>query len=530
MQISRLMRRFAASLAPLLLCLGAVSPAVHARTQDANVTPVVSFGTSTVTDKPAAQRGDMLLANDGNIYFVSSAGGKGLGAIGRLAPDGTLGVLYAFANSDEGVSSYASLIQGTDGNLYGTTFLGGTESGGVVFKVTLSGTYTVLRSFGQSKRDAVLPYAGLAQASDGNLYGTTLRGGAADKGTIFRISTTGDFAIIHEFAGGDGDNPEGTLIVGADGNLYGTTLQGGADGRGAVFKITTSGTYTLLYSFPSLGAFNSNGIATNTTGANPRAGLLLGADGNYYGTAYQGGANGYGTVFRMTPAGAVTVMHAFTGPSFGGAFPLGRVTQDAAGNFYGTTQLGGYVNKGTVWRIDTNGLFSMLHGMVDVGVDGSQLYASVLVTGNGLYGVSYSDLIAGSGYIFKIDTGTAGVLPIEISLSPTEITTGSSTTITWSSPGATVCAASGVWTGTTVTTSGTLSVTPASAGIYTYGLSCTDGAGVVRYGYTAVTVKAPPTEPVDGGGGAGAMTLPLLLLLAALLARKYFKEIPTACP
>ena len=529
MLISDRLRRLAATCSLALLCFIVQAPA-HARTQEANLVPIASFGASTLVDKPSAVRGNMLLADDGNIYFISSSGGKGGGAIAKLTPAGTLSVLYAPSSSDEGTSAFAGLMQATDGNLYGTTYLGGTKGGGTVFRVSLAGTFAVVRSFGQDKTDAILPYGGLLQASDGNLYGTTLRGGTNDKGTVFRLSLAGDFTIIHQFDGANGENPEGTLIIGSDGNLYGTTLQGGSSNRGTIFRVSTAGNFSSVYSFPALGAFNADGRAVNTTGANPRAALLLGADGNYYGTAYQGGANGWGTIFRMTPAGVVTVLRAFAGPNFDGGFPLASIVQDALGNLYGTTEQGGYLNQGTVWRINASGQFDVLHGFVNSGNDGAQPYAPVLLANNSIYGVSYSDSFSRSGAIFRLDTGSNGVLPIELSVSQAEIAFGSSAALTWASPTATACTAIGNWEGTTVAISGTLSVTPTSPGIYTYGLSCTDGAGVVRLAYTGLIVTAPPTQPVDGGGGTGALSVTLLLLLAALLFRKNLKEIFPACP
>jgi uncharacterized repeat protein (TIGR03803 family) len=360
------------------------------------------------------------------------------------------------------------------------------------------------------------------QTPDGMLYGTTLRGGSNDKGTVFRVSTSGDFAIIHSFNGQNGENPEGTLVLGADGNLYGTTLQGGDGGRGTVFKITTGGTITTLYSFASLGSFNAQGQATNATGANPRAGLLLAADGNFYGTAYQGGTAGFGTVFRMTPSGTVTALHAFTGPSFGGAFPLSSVTQDAAGNLFGTTEFGGYLNQGTAWRITPAGQFSLLHSFTGGVLDGYKPYASLLVVGSTLYGVTFADSTASAGAIFKLDQGTNGVLPIEFSVSATAIAYGASATLSWSSPTATSCTAGGAWSDT-IGTSGTLSVTPTAVGIYNYTVTCTDAASVARTATAALQVNAPALQPVDGGGsgGGGALTIPALLLLGALsLAKK----------
>jgi uncharacterized repeat protein (TIGR03803 family) len=526
MQFPSCLRRLAAALVPCLLAMGVASDA-RARTQEANLIGFVPLAVTTVTEAPSAIRGDMIRASDGNFYVVSSGGGTGRGVIARITPDGTLSVVHAMQTNDEGYSPYAGVIEGSDGNFYGTTYLGGSEGGGVIYKVAPDGTYTVLRALGQGKLDAVLPYAGLVQAQDGFLYGTTLRGGNNDKGTVFRLSTSGgDFSIIHHFDGANGENPEGALVVGADGNLYGTTLQGGSGNRGTVFRITTTGALTTLYSFPSLGAFNAQGQAINATGANPRAGLLLAADGNFYGTAYQGGTGGWGTVFRMTPAGAVTVMHAFSGPSFGGAYPLSGVSQDAAGNLYGTTEFGGYLNQGTAWRIDAAGQFGLLHSFSGGALDGYKPYGKLVVVGSDLYGVSFADSTSGAGAIFKLDQGTGGVLPVEFSVSSTAIDFGGSATLTWASPTASSCNSGGAWADT-IGTSGTLSVTPASVGIYTYTLTCTDGAGVVRTATAALQVRAPALQPVDAGGsgGGGALSVPALLLLGALaLGKKKSQE------
>ncbi|HXC58632.1 MAG TPA: choice-of-anchor tandem repeat GloVer-containing protein, partial [Steroidobacteraceae bacterium] len=285
--------------------------------------------------------------------------------------------------------------------------------------------------------------------------------------------------------------------------------------------ISTGGSLTRLYSFPSLGNFNALGLSTNATGANPRAGLLLAADGNYYGTAYQGGANGYGTVFKMTPAGVVTALHAFGGPPFASGFPLSSISQDAAGNLYGTTESGGYLNQGTAWRISPAGQYSLLHSFAGTLLDGSKPYGTLLVVGNSLYGATFSDSVGGAGAIFKLDLGSNGALPVEFSVSTTDIDVGASATLTWSSPTASTCTTGGAWSDT-VGTSGSLAVTPASAGIYTYTLTCTDGASVVRTASTAVRVKAPAAQPVDAGGsgGGGALSIPALLLLGALALRK----------
>jgi len=491
-----------------------------ARTQDANVIPLLSLGAVAATNYPVASRGDLLLASDGNFYFTGATGGANqIGAVARMTPGGVAITIHSFkGGTTEGQSPYSGVIQASDGNLYGTTYVGGDGNGGTVYRLTLDGTYSLLHSFKSDKTEAHFPYAGLMQASDGNLYGTTLRGGIDDKGTVFRVALDGTFTQLHEFNGDDGENPEGTLIQGSDGNLYGTTLQGGSDKRGTLFRMTTSGTLTSLYSFAALGKFSTAGVATNDTGANPRAGLLLAADGNFYGTAYQGGPIGYGTVYRATPAGVVTLVHAFEGPiASGGGFPLSTIVQDAAGNLYGTTERGGALNQGTAWRINSAGQFSVLHGFVGTNFDGSQPYATLRPFGGYLYAVTYTDLTYRSGALLKLDVGDGVNLPIEFSVTPTSIPVGTSANLTWSSPTATVCTTSGAWTDT-VGTQGSLVVTPAFAAIYNFLLSCTDGAGVVRYAYATLQVNAPPTDPVDGGGGGGgALSAPLLLLLGGTL-------------
>lgn len=528
MQLLPRLRRTAAVLIASLLVAGLVHRDALARTQEANLISVVPLSVSTVADAPSNIRGNLLMGSDGNIYAVSLAGGKGGGAIVRVTPDGTMTVLHAMNGSD-GYDAYAGLMQATDGNFYGTTYHGGEKGGGVVFRLTPDGTYTVLRHLGQNKQDAYFPYTGVVQGADGHLYGTTLRGGTSDKGTVFQITLPdAAFRIVHSFSGADGENPEGTLIVGSDGDLYGTTLQGGTESRGTIYRVNAaSGALTTLYSFPALGAFNDDGQATNATGANPRAGLLLAADGNFYGTAYQGGPEGWGTLFRMTPAGAVTLVHSFTGPLTGGAYPQASVSQDASGNLYGTTELGGSLHRGTAWRVSPTGQFSLLHGFTGGTFDGSNPYAGLLVAGNNIYGASLQGSMVGSinaGSIFRLDLGTGGALPVELSVSPVDITIGASVTLTWSAADATSCSTA-VMPGLTTWsdspgTSGTLSVTPSAPGPYVYMLTCTDSANVVRTAFAALAVRAPPSETVDGGGGGGALSVPVLLLLGALALRK----------
>src|SRR6202042_1701998 len=235
---------------------------------------------------------------------------------------------------------YSGLVQGSDGNIYGTTASGGTSGRGTVFKITPSGTESVLFSFPAGSSD---PYTGLIQGSDGNFYGTTGAGGATDDGTVFKITPSGTETVLHAFAktGSDGQTPYAGLIQGSDGNLYGTTYFGGANGNGTVFKVTPSGTETVLYSF----------AGGSSDGANPEAGVIQGSDGNFYGTTLQGGASGLGIVFELTPGGTETILHTFAGGGSDGANPSANLVQGSDGNLYGSTGAGGTSGNGTFFKV-----------------------------------------------------------------------------------------------------------------------------------------------------------------------------------
>lgn len=502
--------------------LGALAGAgtVHASTSQVNVSNVAILGSlETAVVRP---RGEPVLGSDGRVWFTSEAGGSnGLGTVAALSADGTtVSVIHSFLGAaTEGGSPYSGVIQATDGNFYGTTYIGGTKNLGTVYRVSPSGDFANLFSFTNDSQGGFLPYTGLVQHPNGDLYGTTLRGGANDAGTIFRITLAGTLTVLRSFAGADGKNPEGRLVVGADGALYGTTLIGGASDRGSVYRIAPDGSgFSTLYSFPSLGAFNSAGVATNATGANPRAGLTLGADGNFYGAAYQGGASGYGTVFRMTPSGSVTTLHDFNGAPFDGGYPLSLVNQLADGTLVGTTEKGGAAGNGTVWSLSPSGQFTNLHSLSLLPIDGGQSYVSLLPFNGQLLGLSTTDFTYSAGAMFRLERPTNGVLPITISTTPDQISTGGTVTLTWSATGYASCTSGGEWEGTTVALSGTQTFTPA-AGIRTWSLLCTDAAGALHNAYATTIVLAPATQPVDGGGdgsGGGAVDAALLAGLAGL--------------
>ncbi len=313
----------------------------------------------------------------------------GLGLFAATTVAQTYDIVKAF--SSEGLSPWAGLIQGTDGNLYGTTSSGG--GGGTIFKIDTSGSMlTTLHSFVNS--DGAYPYGGVIQGADGNLYGTTAQGGASDSGTIFKIDTNGTtFTTLHNFAGSDGAKPYGGLIQGTDGSLYGTTIEGGANNYGTIFKIDTNGsTLTTLHSF------------AGSDGWGPYAGLIQGTDGNLYGMTIQGGLQTLGTIFKIdTSATTFTTLHDFAYND--GAYPWAGLMQGTDGNLYGTTTVGGTSGLGTIFKIDTNGaMLTTLHSFV--GSDGAGPYGGLIqATDGNLYGTTTGYGTSSYGTVFKIDTG-----------------------------------------------------------------------------------------------------------------------------
>ena len=222
-----------------------------------------------------------------------------------------------------------------------------------MFKVTPAGVETVLYSFEgnggvSGSADGAQPQAGLILASDGNFYGTTYQGGTYNYGTVFRITPAGaEWVLLDSFArsiGGasDGANPQAGLVQGIDGNFYGTASVGGTTNGGTVFRVTPAGVETVLYSFSEAG--------NSTDGYDPVAGLILASDGNFYGTTLHGGVYDPGTAFRVTPDGVETVLYSF-GNNADGSYPHGGLLQGADGNFYGTTYSGGASGEGTVFKL-----------------------------------------------------------------------------------------------------------------------------------------------------------------------------------
>lgn len=277
----------------------------------------------------------LVLATDGNFYGTAYSGGaSNKGGVFRITPDGKFTPLYSFCSQVEcsdGAEATASLVEGIDGNLYGTTYgvttFGEPETCGTIFKITPSGSLTALYRFTGSS-DGCNPYTQLTQGKDGDFYGTTYNKGTVGChcGSVFKVTSQGKLTALHDFNLTDGAYPAGALIVGNDGNFYGTTSYGGSDYGGTVYKMTPEGTVTTLYNFVSV--------------FDPMDPVALGTDGNFYGTTLQGGNFELGDIFQLTPGGVLTNLYYFLGGD-DGYIPYGALLQATGGMFYSTTFGGG---------------------------------------------------------------------------------------------------------------------------------------------------------------------------------------------
>ena len=300
------------------------------------LTTLYSFTGSTDGGDPEA---GLVHGSDSNFYGTTFVGGtNNEGTVFQISSNGVFASLHSFTGGADGGRPLAGLVQGSDGDFYGTTSRGGANDTGTVFKISFAGTLTTLHSF-TGVDDGATPEAGLVQGSDGNFYGTAFLGGTNDDGTVFQISSNGVFTTLHQFDKRiDGRNPEAALVQSSDGDFFGTTRTGGAHNDGTLFKISSTGTFTTLFHF------------SGSDGSSPRAALIQAADGFFYGTTFVG-ANNVGTLFQVNTNGVLTTLYKFAGGTDGGA-PYAGLVEGADGYFYGTTGFGGSGLNGTVFRFN----------------------------------------------------------------------------------------------------------------------------------------------------------------------------------
>jgi uncharacterized repeat protein (TIGR03803 family) len=350
--------------------------------------------------------GNLIADPAGNLYGTTQFGGSsatsetyGDGTVFELSPEGTEAILHNFLGSPgDGSQPVAGLVRDAAGDLFGTTYQGGTIGYGTVFEIPAGGVETLLHSFANEGDDG-FPQGSLLLDSNGNLYGTTAGlESASDAGTVFNLAANGKITELHSFPAfaGDGENPVANLIRDSAGNLYGVTEGGGALGFGTVFEVSKGKTETVLYSFEG-----------GSDGEDPRAGLARDPEGNLYGTTDLGGGNdncfsgilGCGTVFKVTPGGQETVLYAFTGKADGG-IPDSDLVLDPKGNLYGTAGAGG-LGSGVVFELTSTGKEKVLHSFTGYPDDGSAP-GGLLRVGNYFYGTTYMGGTYDCGTVYKV--------------------------------------------------------------------------------------------------------------------------------
>jgi uncharacterized repeat protein (TIGR03803 family) len=359
--------RFALTL--LVLAVAVLTAAAHGQTYSV----LYNFSPGTKSGDPANPQysGTIAQGHDGNLYSTTPAGGTLCGFCGvvfKITPSGTLTHVFDFNDTNgAGYTPFSGLTLGTDGSFYGATDVGGTFNLGTVFKITAGGTLTKLYDFGTCKypcKEGTHPKAPPVEGRDGDFYGTTTATiDGTDNGVVYKATPTGKFTTIYAFDGISGGNPNDPLTLGTDGNFYGTTAKGGKSLQncwgssptcGTVFKITPAGKVTFLYKFDQ------------THGAGPLGPLVQGSDGNFYGTTSAGGnAGGDGVVFKLTPLGKLLWTYSLNG-SVDGKQPSAGLVQvtDGKGStvaFYGATRAGGSKGFGTLYKITPAGAFSAVH-------------------------------------------------------------------------------------------------------------------------------------------------------------------------
>ena len=370
------------------------------------LTTLVEFTRNGPANKGALPRAALLKGSDGNFYGMTSWGGvSDVGTVFKMTPSGVLTTLVEFtgdAGPNKGGYPASPLIQGGDGSSYGTTSVGGAGSHGTIFKMTPAGALTTLAEQFIARKGAN-PAAGLVQGSDGDFYGTTQGGGMDNFGTVFKITSAGMRTTLAEFGsngtGSNGQTPLAARVQGDDGNFYGSTQYGGTSGYGTIFKVTPAGVRTTLVNFTSNGTTNK--------GAYPQSELVQSSDGNLYGTTTGGGAAGYGSVFKMTPGGVLTTLVEFTGNGIlnKGSYPQGALVQASDSDFYGTTSSGGSGNNGTIFKMTPTGVLTTLFEFPQVGQFGiGAVPSGTLIQGSdgNLYGTTQYGGPTGNGTVFKM--------------------------------------------------------------------------------------------------------------------------------
>jgi uncharacterized repeat protein (TIGR03803 family) len=482
----------------------------------ATVTPTLNvlFNFSATSGGGITPVGNLVQYSDGTFYGMTNLGGSGNnGSVFKMTPAGALTTLVSFTGTN-GTDPDAGLVLGSDGNFYGMANGGGSSSDGTVFKMTPAGVLTTLVSF--TGTNGSFPDGALVQGSDGNFYGVAGAGGSSNFGTVFKITPAGVLTTLVSFTGTIGadlgSSPAAGLVQGSDGNFYGTTEFGGTANDGTVFKMTPTGTLTTLVSFT--GAAN---------GANPRAALVQGSDGNFYGTTQLGGSSSDGIVFKITPTGTLTTLVSFTGAA-NGAAPYEDLVPGSDGNFYGATNLGGSANEGTVFMMTPAGVLTTLLSFT--GTNGAFARTGLMqsIDGN-FYGTTLDGGSASDGVAFQLIALPPVAAP---AFSPVAGTHAGAQTVTITS---TTSGASFYYTTDGSTPSefnGTLYSGPVMISSTMTLNAIAHASGFSDSSVTSGTFTITAATPMASSGGGGAPSYWFYLAIAALAAARYVQIWNTA--
>lgn len=380
----------------LFTCALALTLSPFALTQTYTETVIHSFSGGANGTEPLFS--GVIRDREGNLYGTTYSGGAfNLGTVFKVDPSGNATVLHSFTGGTDGANPYAGLVRDREGHMFGTTFNGGlqlaacSQGCGVVFEIDTAGHEKVIHPF-SSGTDGAFPVGGLILDDTGNIYGTTETGGPSNFGMVFRIDPKGIETVVHYFAGPpEGEFPFGSLIRDSAGNFYGTTSGGGTAGFGTVYKLTSAGDLTVLHSF-----------AGGSDGSMPQAGLLRDKEGNLYGTTYTGGIYGVGTIYKVDSNDVETVLHSFGGSD--GSYPESALVHDPEGNLFGTTAQGGTAGfrGGTAFKITPDGSLTSIYDFTG-GADGGNPASTLRIDHDGnLWGTTAAGGSSGNGTIFKL--------------------------------------------------------------------------------------------------------------------------------
>lgn len=400
------MLKFHRLLAVLLLALAGWVTSAGAQTY----TTLYTWPEDTRNDTGIGLAGIMTQGRDGNIYgTIGDDNSNAAGSAFKMTPSGTFTRIYSFCSLSkcaDGSGPWGGLNLGMDGNLYGTTTGGGSLNSGSAFKLTPAGALTTVWSF-DNGTDGGVPWYPLLPGLDGNFYGVSNTQYGGDYGAFFKLVPTATppykESVLVDFNYTNG-NDANLPTQGMDGNFYGSTVSGGSKGLGVVYKITAGGAITLLHNFTGY----------PSDGTDPIGAMVQGNDGAFYGVTWEGGSSNLGTIFKITSNGTYTLLHNFVGRPGDGAYPRSGLILGSDGNFYGTTLNGGTANDGTLYKVNPSGQVTVLYNLCSQTncSDGFSPVVPLLQHTNGKFYGSTSGNSLGGSYFYSLDLGLAPFVKI----------------------------------------------------------------------------------------------------------------------